>query len=173
MDASGFEVLYRDYSVMVRGWLYVQTSYKELAEDLASETWLKAWKAIQRGVEPEIPGAWLITIAKRLLIDHTRKLEYGRAVSLEGLIERTNNGDESYWLTDPEDYTEAAIERMDAAQVHPLFAALPERQQQVIWLRYVEGYSEYELGKAMNCKPGTAKALQYRGMVTMKERIAA
>src|SRR3954471_21265873 len=71
---------------------------RDLAEDIAQDTWLRAVDAWQRDGLPDRPGAWLARVAGRLLSNHRRH---------EG-VERI--GDE-----DPDNFADEAGE-MDAAE---------------------------------------------------------
>jgi RNA polymerase sigma factor (sigma-70 family) len=172
MDADGFTAMYENNHRLVLNSLFRRTHHLELAQDLAGDTWLRAWVAVLRGEEPRYPGQWLTTIAKRLWIDHTRGSKYGRTSSLDGFWQDIDSHDHD-WLIDPHDCIDAADNRLDARYVAPHFAALPERQQQAVWLRYVEGHDQYGLAAAMGCSAGAAKQACTRGIATLRERIAA
>ncbi len=46
---------------------------RELAEDVTQEVWLRAVRAWQRTGVPDSPQAWLITVARNLIINHLRR----------------------------------------------------------------------------------------------------
>ena len=54
------------------GFLQRRTRDPHLAEDLAQETFIKATRALL-GWRGENPGAWLLAIARNVLIDHARR----------------------------------------------------------------------------------------------------
>jgi RNA polymerase sigma-70 factor, ECF subfamily len=80
-DHDAFADLYRRYHPRVLGFAVQQVRDRHLAEDLAAETFAKALAALPhlryRGRDLD---AWLITIARRLIVDHYR-LSQTRQVS--------------------------------------------------------------------------------------------
>src|SRR5438046_9028412 len=46
---------------------------RELAEDVTQEVWLRAVKDWRRAGPPSSPMAWLITVARNLILNHLRK----------------------------------------------------------------------------------------------------
>lgn len=72
-DAEAFGALYDHYVRVVYNFVYYKTYHKDTAEDLTSETFLKALKNI-KSADPErsiLP--WLMTIARNCVIDNYRR----------------------------------------------------------------------------------------------------
>lgn len=66
--------MYRATLPDVYGYLMVHTGGNvEVAEDLTSETFLHASRHCARGSAGEVTPAWLMTVAKRRLVDHWRR----------------------------------------------------------------------------------------------------
>ena len=55
---------------------------RALAEDVTQEVWLRAVRAWEKDGLPEKPMAWLLTVARNLVINHFRRI---RPISLESL----------------------------------------------------------------------------------------
>src|SRR6185295_8278026 len=55
---------------------------RALAEDIVQETWLRAVDSWRRQGIPDVPAAWLATVARNLLANHFRRR---RMVPLDGL----------------------------------------------------------------------------------------
>jgi len=74
-DRAGFAELYRRYQPPVYGFVLSRTRDRTLAEDLTSETFLRAWRRIDT-VHDQGQGrdvvAWLVTIARNLVYDHLK-----------------------------------------------------------------------------------------------------
>ncbi len=73
-DRSAFDTLYRMYLTPVYRYIFMRLRNKQDAEDVAQETFLKAYEALPR-YRDERPTMlpYLFTIARNLLINHTKK----------------------------------------------------------------------------------------------------
>lgn len=49
---------------------------RELAEDVTQETWLRAVREWSRTGPPDVPIAWLTTVARNLILNHQRRREH-------------------------------------------------------------------------------------------------
>ena len=113
---------------------------KALAEDLTSITFEKAWRNRQR-YQRDVAGfqAWLFTIARNVAIDHFRSTPL-----LDSLDE-----DETERLASPENI-EAALEQKETHQkLNRLLHALPQRDQELIALKYGTGLPNRSIGALM------------------------
>jgi hypothetical protein len=73
-DASAFEALYTKHLRPLYGVVYVRTHHQQTAEDIVSQTFLRALERINT-FDPAKGsfGGWLFTIARNLIVDHYRK----------------------------------------------------------------------------------------------------
>lgn len=72
-ELGEFSALYGSYAKKIYNFIYYKTFQKELAEDICSQTFLKALKNIQKYDEKKGAfSSWLFQIAKNTLIDHYR-----------------------------------------------------------------------------------------------------
>jgi RNA polymerase sigma-70 factor (ECF subfamily) len=137
-----------------------RVSSREDAEDLASEVCVRVVESLpkQRGFFP----AWLFRIARNLVADYYRR-EVTRGDSLP-LDDETaarvsgNEGIEGKLLLDHE--LEAALARLTVDQ------------EEVIRLRFIEGYETGEIAKIQGRAPGAVRALQFRAIASLRERLA-
>jgi RNA polymerase sigma factor (sigma-70 family) len=61
---EAFETIYRQHFSAIAGYLYRRTGNQDLAEDLAADTFLAAWKALPRYQSTGVPfRSWLLRIA--------------------------------------------------------------------------------------------------------------
>lgn len=74
-EAEAFGVFYRTHRGAVLGFLRVRVGRPELAADLMGETFAQALVAVHDEARelPVVPIAWLLTIARHLLVDATRR----------------------------------------------------------------------------------------------------
>ncbi|GAB3934068.1 hypothetical protein GCM10029976_042490 [Kribbella albertanoniae] len=70
-DVGAFGELYDEYSLTVYRYIYARVSSSALAEDLTSETFVRALRALDSfRWQGRDFGAWLVTIARNLITDH-------------------------------------------------------------------------------------------------------
>jgi RNA polymerase sigma-70 factor (ECF subfamily) len=130
------------------------------AEDLAAETFLRAYQALRgyprQRIEQLQPRPWLITILLNVWRNQLRTASRRpTAVPLEaaGQPEATVEG--------PED---RAQRRQGEADLAALLTTLPSQQRVAVVLRHVAGLSYAELATVLACPEGTAKSHVSRGL---------
>ena len=156
-DPEAFAALYDRYVDRVyRFVLYRVHGDSALSEDLTSEVFLRALRKI-KGFQWQgrDVGAWFLTIARNLVLDHFKS---GR-VRLE--ILGVEGAESSEHVLDAED---AALSRVSTQDLYKAIARLGNEQQEVIYWRFLQGYSVAETAAAMGKSDGAIKALQYRAV---------
>ncbi|WP_181448980.1 RNA polymerase sigma factor [Nonomuraea aridisoli] len=103
------------------GFLLRRTRDPHLAEDLAQETFVKATRALL-GWRGENPAAWLLTIARNVLIDHVRRARRELALPV------------------PEELGVPPL-HVASLDVRDALERLPERHRRLLVLVYFEGFS--------------------------------
>ncbi|MBM7784827.1 RNA polymerase sigma factor [Tenggerimyces flavus] len=156
LDALG--LLYERYADLSYRFIVVRVQDQALAEDIASELWMKVARAIgaYQTAGKGFP-AWLLTIASRLIIDHFRKPVRKREMPTADMLalDTAAVGDS------PE---EAALRSETAAAVAGALEKLPARQRECLVLRFFVGLSIAETAQAMNRTEGSVKVLQHRSL---------
>ena len=157
-DHEAFGVLYDHYVDLVYRYTFYRVGNRSLAEDLTSETFTRALRRIATfSWQGRDFGAWLVTIARNLIIDHYKSARFRLEVPTADLLgagaDRPAAGPEGAVL---DSLTNAAL--LDAVR------QLGAEQQECIVLRFLEGMSVDETALAMGKKPGAVKALQYRAV---------
>lgn len=163
-DAEAFACLYDLYVDRIYKYIYYKVGNVAEAEDLTAQVFLKAWEAVGDYEWREIPfSAWLFRIAHNLVVD------YHRARREMVPIERPE-GRPPLPIQDEEVRPEQALQEiMIARKLQEAIAQLTEEQQEVIILRFLEGYSTAEVARIMGKKPGAIRGLQFRGLTTLRE----
>jgi RNA polymerase sigma-70 factor (ECF subfamily) len=142
----------------------------EDAEDLAQETFVRMFRALDR-YDPERPfTAWLFTIATRLAIDHLRRRRVqtvSLTVSQPGSTEERDIDVEDPGLKPDEVTSNAEEERI----AQDLIDSLPEHYRIVVLLRHQQDLSYEEIAEALNLPLGTVKARIHRARALLKKHI--
>jgi RNA polymerase sigma-70 factor (ECF subfamily) len=155
-DAEAFGLLYDHYHLSVYRFIYYRVGSVQLAEDLTSETFLRALRSMGSfRWQGKDFGAWLVTIARNLTADHFKA---GRT-RLEQTTEDMSLHDG--WTEGPDSAVLAALTN-DA-----LLAALkelPHEQQECLIMRFLQGLSIAETAKVLGRSAGAVKQLQLRAV---------
>ena len=155
-DAEAFGELYDHYVTMVHRYVYHRVGDRVLAEDVTSETFVRALRRIDSlSFQGRDVGAWLITIARNLVLDHVKSSRYRLEVTTADMrdADRSTEG--------PED---AVLAHLTNAQLLACVKQLGSEQQECIVLRFLHGLSVSETAAIMGKKDGAIKALQHRAV---------
>jgi RNA polymerase sigma-70 factor (ECF subfamily) len=158
-DADAFGQLYDRYLDVVYRYVFYRVGGKALAEDLVSETFLRALRRIGSFEwQGRDFAAWLITIARNIIADHYKSGRFRLEVSTADMLDadRATEGPESEVL---EGITNGSI--LEAVK------KLNSEQQECVVLRFLQGLSVLETAQAMGKSEGAIKALQYRAVRTL------
>ena len=125
---------------------------------MTSETFLRALRRISTVHEQGRDiGAWLVTIARNLVLDHVKSAQYRLSVPTEEIVEAH--------LEQAGDTTEAAaLAGLDQRALLEAVRLLSPEQQESIVLRFFQGLSLAETAEVMGRNAGAVKALQHRAM---------
>ena len=134
----------------VYGYLRPRCGSTALAEDLTAETFLAAVAAVQRESAAEITTGWLVTVARRRLIDHWR-----RSAREERKLELAASE------PDPPEPT-PWDEQLDASRAGAVLAALGAHHRAALTLRYVDGLPVPEVADHLGRTVHATEALLVR-----------
>jgi RNA polymerase sigma-70 factor, ECF subfamily len=120
------------------------------AQDLAQDTFVKAFRSIARFQGSGSFTAWLFTIGKRTALNHLR--DHRREV--------TEEAPEQIDFTTP---AQAFAEAEERAGLWEMARRLKPDQFEVLWLRYAEGFSVAETARIMRTNQIRVRVLLHRG----------
>jgi RNA polymerase sigma-70 factor (ECF subfamily) len=153
-ETDAFGLLYDRYVDLIYRFVYYRVGTHALAEDLTSETFLRALRRMSLFTwQGKDFGAWLVTIARNLVLDHFKSSRHRLEVCTAEL------SDTDRWEEGPE----GAV--LDSFTYRALFSAVGElgsEQRECVILRFLYGLSVAETAEIMGKKAGAIKALQYR-----------
>ncbi|MFF5209933.1 sigma-70 family RNA polymerase sigma factor [Streptosporangium sp. NPDC000396] len=156
-DADAFGTLYDRYLDLVYRYIYFRVGSHPLAEDLTSETFLRALRRITDFTwQGRDFGAWLVTIARNLIADHFKSGRYRLEVSTAEVIDTPLDG--------PHIPENAVVTAMISDRVLSAVRDLGAEQQECVVLRFLHGMSLAETALIMGKKSGAIKALQFRAI---------
>jgi RNA polymerase sigma-70 factor (ECF subfamily) len=160
-DEQALGQIYDAYFERLYRYAYRFVGDVESAQDIASETLRRLLEALRDGRAPNHLGAWLYRVAHNLAMDQHRLRPAEGIVSLESDLDQADDAD-----------TEADSEqRIAQEKVRVALAQLTPEQQNVVVLKFLEGYSNAEVGALMNKPEGAIKSLQHRALAALKRAL--
>ena len=132
-----------------------------LAEDISSEVFLSLLKAVKSRRTPRVNlRGWLIGTARHMIIDHLRREHRHPSQAISNALE---SGEPAL--------SEQVEGRLASRALHLALIQLTEDQQQVLALRFGQGYSLEETAAVMKKKTTAVKALQFRALNALQRVI--
>ena len=158
-DTEAFGRLYDIYADRIYRHIYYRTSNVEDARDLTQEVFIKAWQGLPRYKRTKTPFAgWLFTISHNRIIDYYRTKKDFVYLNNEIIIEDHEKGPEK--LVD-EEFTQQEVRQM--------ILQLPEEQQQVILMSFIEGLKYNEIAATLNKSEGNIRVIVHRALKKMRK----
>lgn len=159
-DMSALEWVYDQYNEAIYWYGYRLLGSQDRAEECVAETFSRFLQALKNGKGPKkYVRPYLYRMAHNWITD-----QYRRAIPEdEGLPE--NHPSQNNF---PE---EIAIDRFECQRIRKILLDLPENQRQAIVLKFLEGLENQEIATAMNKPVGAVKALQHRGLKTLRKKL--
>ena len=160
-DAEAFGILYDRYMAAVYRYVFYRVRNEAEAEDVTSDVFMKALRAIPR-YEPRKPFlAWLYRIARNAVIDRGRRLASRTQVTFEDALAH-DPGDR---VMDPD---QVLLAGSDASAVRAAIRQLTPLQQEVIVLRYVEDLDTKAIAEITGRRDGTIRSIEFRALGVLR-----
>lgn len=165
-DMDAYAQLYRAHRKAVYEFIRFRVYDLHLSDDLTSMVFLRGLRAIRTYRWDGTPFvACLITIARNLIIDHTRAGRTRFEFSVPDVLD-INMPDISA-DANPE---QAAAGRTLCIELRNALSLLTDAQRSCLDFRFLQGLSVLETGRAMDLGEGAVKALQYRALKALARR---
>jgi len=166
---EAFGELYEIYYQRIFNYALKRTVNVQLALDITSVTFLKAFSQIKKYRWRDIPfAAWLYRIAGNEINDHYRREGGRRVSSIETIKELADTSD----YADEVNHAEEELSRHEEFMLlHRKISELPFIYQEVIALKYFEKKKIREMVKILGKKEGTIKSLIHRGVEKLREKM--
>jgi RNA polymerase sigma-70 factor, ECF subfamily len=156
-DRRAFERLYREHSGRIYGLCLRMTRDAQLAEDCTQDTFINAWRALEKFETRSSLSTWLHRIAVNVSLAKRRKT--GR---VESLPEDEEEGQACEWTLE----TPVEVQEIESA-----IGELPEGARDALVLQALYGYSHVEAAQMLGIAEGTCKAQLHRARKLLRERL--
>jgi RNA polymerase sigma-70 factor, ECF subfamily len=161
LDSQAVTAVYNQYFPEVFRYIRYRLGDDMLAEDISSEVFFCLLKAVKsrRGPTLNLRG-WLIGTARHMIIDHIRREHRHPSQAISDELESGGPG-----------LSEQVEGRLASRNLHLALIQLTEDQQQVLALRFGQGYSLEETAAMLKKKINAVKALQFRALNALQRVI--
>ncbi|HEU5042247.1 MAG TPA: sigma-70 family RNA polymerase sigma factor [Gemmatimonadales bacterium] len=176
---AGLEAAYRElirrYERPVFALLFRMVRDRELAEDLAQETFIKALNAIE-SYRPEFKfSSWIFKIANNAAIDHLRRRELD-TLSLDGSPHAETPEAMQATALQIGARQESPLDTVEAKElggaIEAAIARLRPEYRSCILLRHVEGRAYEEIAEILDLPLGTVKTYIHRARNELRQSLA-
>lgn len=158
-DNDAFEEIFRVYHTRIYNYVYRMVGNVQDAQDLTQDSFLKAYRALLRGAQPENLSAWLYRIASNTCLDALRRRRLIHWQPLEKLLTILNVAS----ARSPEEQVLQSERRTGhQSEIERVLAQLPPRYRMYLILREREGFSYQEIAAATGDSLDTVKVTLYR-----------
>jgi len=161
LDPQVISAMYDRYFPDIYRFVFYRLNNEQVAEDIVSDVFVRLLEAVKRKRGPQTNlKAWLVSTAANVVADHLRSA-YRRPT--EALSESIPDLGSS--LTDEFD------RRHQTESVRQAYTQLTFEQQNVLALRFGDGYSLEETAAVMQKNVNAVKALQFRALAALQRHI--
>ncbi len=157
-DKQAFGLLYDAYIQDIYRFVYYKTHQKQVAEDLTSEIFTKAFEKISSfRSEKGTIKVWLYQIARNTIIDSYRTKKM------------TTNIEDAWDISSPENMEHDVDMKMQSKELQEYLQKLTHDQRDVIIMRLWQDMSYAEIALVMNKSEASCKMNYVRGIQELRK----
>ena len=158
---ASFELIVVRMPGTLLGYLRRLAASREDAEDIVQETFVRAYRKIDRYQPDWRLSTWLFTIGRRLWLNHRRQSQRARKTGgVVAEIAKVADASDSGRTIDPAASMIATEERQQIWRIAS--GVLSEPQYTALWLFYVEGLPVAEIARILRRSSASVKAVMFR-----------
>ncbi len=146
------EAIFREHFTAVHRYISHKVRQPDVADDLTSIVFLKAFRWLLEDRGTGQVRTWLYATARTTVADYWQEQQKSIFLPLERIE------DSSIVPFEPQN------DEQTQRRVYHLLHLLPERERQVLILRYFQGYSTAEVGQELGLNVGYVRVLQLRAL---------
>ena len=160
-----FDQWFREHRSTVYRYIRFRLATREAAEDVTSEVFMKALRALDR-YDPNraSPRTWLLRIARNAVTDHLRSLR--RRSSLHVSLDRVPD-----LVADVPTQEERVLREEQIELILNANRSLRPADQEILSLRYGAGLNNQEIAEALNISGNAVAVRVHRALARLKESV--
>ncbi len=171
-DEPAFAEIVRRYRNPITNYLYRFLNDYEEAVDLAQETFVRVYFALERYHTEFAFSTYIYRIATNLAISELRKRKRRNLVSLTGFFQYGDEDEEDFHPPDSKPLPDVdLVENEQSKMIARAIATLPEKYRAPIVLREIEGKTYEEVAAILDLGLGTTKSRISRARGLLKEKL--
>ncbi len=174
-DVRAFELLVVKYQRRIERLIARMVRDVDLVQDIAQETFIRAYRALPQFRGESAFYTWLYRIAVNTAKKALMELKRDPLITESARLGRDEDGEETSRLenelSDGETPDNVLASRQVAAAVNTAIEHLSDDLRQAILLREIEGLSYEEIATVMNCPIGTVRSRIFRAREAIAERL--
>lgn len=157
-DQEAFGAIYDHFAEKIYRFVYFRVGHKEVAEDVLSDSFVKAWQKINQINSPEALSGWLYQIARNNIIDYYRLKK--ELVPLDEVEEI---------LIDEVNPVDTVNLNFQQKKILAVMDQLSIDQREVIKYRFFEDLTNEEIAYVLGKTEGAVRVLQHRAILKLRE----
>jgi RNA polymerase sigma-70 factor (ECF subfamily) len=161
-DAEAFGELYLRYVDRIYNYVYYRTGNHHDAEDLTARVFFRAMRHIRNYQDRGVPfSAWLYRIAHNLVANWHRDNSRRHEIPLDDI---------SYRQSERQLPETTLLRTEEQSELLRIIRDLPPERQLLLILKFVEHYSNAEIGAIMGRTEGAIKSLYHRTLLSLRTK---
>lgn len=172
-DIAAFETLVSRYQNRIVAYAARMLHDTDDAEDVAQETFIKAYRSLDSFRGASSFSTWLYRIATNLCIDRARKRKRSpqQAYSLDEPFDNDEGGG-GRELPDLSSEPSRGVERDELRrQVRETVAQMPEKLRAVLVMCDIQGMAYEQIAQTLDCPIGTVKSRLFHARADLARRL--
>jgi RNA polymerase sigma-70 factor, ECF subfamily len=168
VDQATFHAFFKDTAPALKGYLRLRCRNAALADDLLQETYLRLLRRPLPTLGTAQLKSYLYKTASSVCADHYRARRQEAPWKEETSDDAAGtDSDDPIGLADGSapDSLELPLD------MQRVFATLKPRQQSLLWLAYVEGFTHDEIAEVIGVNVGSVKVLLSRARALLAEKL--
>jgi RNA polymerase sigma-70 factor, ECF subfamily len=162
LDKVALSVIFDTFYEPIYRYIFQHVRHEQTAEDITADVFRTFLESLNTKRGPsKFLKAWLYKVAHNLMIDELRRNKH-RNHDLLDEDQRDNNPFVS----------EQAERSIENKLLRRAMLQLTDKQQSVLYLKYLQGLSSEEIAYTLNMSIGTVKALQHRGLQSLNHYLS-
>lgn len=152
--------IYDEYVSRIYRFVCLKVGSIEIAEDITSQVFVKCWKRFKEGLKFDNESAYLFRVAKTEVADHYRKASKYKIISTSSAQEIPSQE------KSPEEEEDI---KWQINKAQGLLAKLKDEYQDILILRYVDGYDIDEIALMLNKTEANVRVTAHRALKALRE----
>ncbi|MGB9603801.1 MAG: sigma-70 family RNA polymerase sigma factor [Limisphaerales bacterium] len=157
-DLEAYDELVRRYQERIYSVIYNMTSNRDITDDLAQETFIKAFRALKSFKGDSSFYTWLYRIAVNKTLNHIKKQKEAYTMSLNDLdVNVEHHPDIVSLISEKTPLREVSLNELQK-KLNAALLKLSEKHRLVVVLHDIEGIPHDEIAKILGCNSGTVRS---------------